>query len=144
MVKIDPATLRSFDRLGDEFLVRTLRAETDRRDNLCALVELGAVLTRLRRYEEGLTVDLRLVRMQPDEPIIHYNLACSLALLGRAGEAVEELERAVELGYDDVDHLLKDRDLRTLRSDPRFEEIVRRLRDTVAAGEPDPGTNLPD
>ena len=130
-MKLDPQTQRWLDRAGDEFLVKTLRSETDRRENLAALVELGAVLTRLGRYDEGLLVDQRLVRLEPEEPIVHYNLACSLALLGRADDAIDELTRAVDLGYEDVEHMLKDRDLRSLRTDPRFEGLARRLKEAA-------------
>jgi tetratricopeptide (TPR) repeat protein len=131
-VKLDTQTQRWLDRAGDEFLAQTLRSETDRRENVPALVELGAALTRLGRYDEGLLVDQRLVRLEPEEPIVHYNLACSLALLGRADESIEELTRAVDLGYEDLEHMLKDRDLRSLRSSPRFEELARRLKEAAA------------
>jgi tetratricopeptide (TPR) repeat protein len=131
-VKLDPQTQRCLDRAGDEFLVKTLRSETDRRENLAALVELGAVLTRLGRYDEGLLVDQRLVRLEPEEPIVHYNLACSLSLLGRTDDAIDELTRAVDLGYEDVEHMLKDRDLRALRRDPRFEVLAKRLKEAAA------------
>ena len=130
-MKLDPQTQRWLDRSGDEFLVKTLRSETDRRENLAALVELGAVLTRLGRYDEGLQVDQRLVRLEPEEPIVHYNLACSLSLLGRIDDGIEELTRAVDLGYEDVEHMLKDRDLRALRNDPRFEVLAKRLKETA-------------
>ena len=130
-MKLDTQTQRWLDRAGDEFLVKTLRSETDRRENLAALVELGAVLTRLGRYDEGLQVDQRLVRLEPEEPIVHYNLACSLSLLGRIDDAIEELTRAVDFGYEDVDHMLKDRDLRALRNDPRFEVLAKRLKETA-------------
>jgi tetratricopeptide (TPR) repeat protein len=143
-VKLDPQTQRWLDRVGDEFLLKTLRSESERRENVPALVELGAVLTRLGRYDEGLQVDQRLVRLEPLEPIVHYNLACSLALLGRADDAIEELGRAIDLGYEDAEHMLKDRDLRSLRRDPRFEELARRLRESADAAERDSEKNLPD
>ncbi len=123
---------RARSRLNDcglEFLASFLDIEVRRNPrNLDALAELGHALTRLGRHEEGLTVDRRLVRLAPDNSTVHYNLACSLALLGRAGDAVGALQRAVELGYDDAEHLIADEDLADLREEPRFREIVRRLR----------------
>jgi tetratricopeptide (TPR) repeat protein len=143
-VKFDPATQRALDRLGDEFVVCALGREALRRENVSALIELGATLTRLRRYEEGLEVDRRLCRLQPDEPIAHYNLACSLALLGRADDAIEEIERSIDLGYDDLEHLVKDRDLRSIRQHPRFDELVRRLRELHGETARDSENKLPD
>ena len=43
-------------------------------------------------------------------------------------EALKKRAELMELGYDDVDYLLRDPDLNDLRNQPRFQELVRRLR----------------
>ena len=116
------------DELGQEFLIEFLSRETARKPtNVDALAELGHVLTQLGRFEDGLRIDQRLVRIAPENPIAYYNLACSLALLERREDALDALDRAVELGYRDLEHLLSDEDLVALRGEMRFEEIARRL-----------------
>ena len=116
------------DRAGLEFLARFLREHTRRHPrSVDALAELGQVYTRLGHWEEGLAVDRQLVRLVPGNPTVHYNLACSLALLGHADEALDALETAARLGYDDPEHLVADEDLASLRGEPRFEELRRRL-----------------
>jgi Flp pilus assembly protein TadD len=116
-------------RTGLTFLAEFLGVEVERHPgNLEALAELGHALTRLGRVDEGLDVDRRLVRLAPENSTVHYNLACSLALLRRPAESLAALERAIELGYDDAEHLLADEDLATLRDDSRFRSIVQRLR----------------
>ena len=118
----------TLDALGLEFLAGILEVELGRHpENIAALIELGHVYTRARRYEKGLEVDRELVRRCPDDPTTHYNLACSLALLEKSPEAFDELERAVALGYVDVEHLLADEDLASLRGSARFETIVQAL-----------------
>lgn len=113
------------DRLGQEFLAEFLgRALTRHPDNFEALSELASLLTRLGRLEEGLAADERLVRLAPRDPTVHYNLACSQALLGRAEDALDSLERAIVLGYRDREHLLEDEDLAALRATPRFQALV--------------------
>ena len=67
------------------------------------------------------------VALAPEDPNVRYNLACSLALLGRTELALSELERAHELGYDDAAHMLADADLASLRSEARFRRLVQRL-----------------
>jgi Flp pilus assembly protein TadD len=104
-------------------------------DDLMTLSWLGTAYTRVGRVEDGLEIDRALVRLLPDDAIARYNLACSLALLGRPDDAFAALEDAVRLGYRDVDHLREDEDVDSLRGDPRFREIVRRL-DTEAASSP--------
>lgn len=123
-----PPASPQFDRLGLEFLADFLgRARHHRPDNLEALAELGAVYTRLGRYSEGLDIDRRLVALDPANPTVHYNLACSLALCGETAGALDALEQALQHGYDDAAHLSSDDDLKALRGEPRFLAFVERL-----------------
>lgn len=114
--------------IGREFTIRFLQREVERRpENVDALVTLGEELTRAGRFEEGLRVDLKLTTCEPDEPIHHYNLACSYALLELKDEAFRALHAAIERGYRDREHLLRDEDLFALHDDPRFRMILRQL-----------------
>jgi hypothetical protein len=96
-------------------------------DDSEVLAELAEACTRLRRYRRGLQLDRRLVRRHPKDPIVRYNLACSLALTGDLPGAGRELLAAARLGYRDVDHLMRDPDLRRLRRDPSFTELRAQL-----------------
>ena len=88
---------------------------------------LGGLYTKEGRIDDGLKMDRRLVRLLPDNATAHYNLACSLALKKRKAEAMRSLERAVELGYSDVDWLLQDPDLEDLKQYPAFKALVSKL-----------------
>jgi len=117
------------DRIGQTFLIDFYQVVTQRQpENIEALAELAQAYTRLGQWEQGLELDRRLARILPEDPTIQYNLSCSLALTQRTLEALEALEHAIGLGYDDVDYLLDDPDMTSLRDHPRFEELVRRLR----------------
>lgn len=132
---LSPALEERLGVLGLEFLAEILGLSTARHpDNFEALSELATVLTRLGRLDEGLVVDERLVGIAPLDPTVRYNLACSLALLGRIEPALDALERALELGYRDREHLLADVDLERVRSHPRFQALLERLR-TLEPGE---------
>jgi tetratricopeptide (TPR) repeat protein len=123
-----PAVRQQLDRAGLEFLAGFYERECERHPrNLPALAELAHALTRLGRLEAGLQADLRLMRLVPDNPTVHYNLACSLTLLGRPDEALDALEIAIECGYDDAAHMAHDEDLRTLEHEFRFQRMLRRL-----------------
>ena len=93
-------------------------------DDAEVLEALGHVLTRAGRHREGLAADRRLVELKPDEPVAHYNLACSLALVGDLDEAFSRLRTAMQMGFRDVAFIRKDRDLKPLRGDPRFEALL--------------------
>src|SRR5271155_123861 len=80
-----------------------------------ALQLLGDHYTQRGRFVEGLTVDERLARLEPQNPVVFYNLACSYSLTEQYDRAAQSLEKAIELGYKDFDWLAKDPDLKKFR-----------------------------
>jgi len=85
----------------------------------------GNNLTLKGRYAEGLQIDKRLIQLRPNDPLAHYNLACSYALLKKPDLAIKTLRRAVELGYRDFHYIRIDHDLDSIRHDPRFRQLMR-------------------
>lgn len=81
--------------------------------------------TALGYYTDGLLLDQRLAEIRPEDPGVLYNLGCSLALIGRHDDAILTLSRAVQFGYHDHRHMSTDKDLGSLRDDPRFRELLR-------------------
>jgi hypothetical protein len=81
-------------------------------------------LTIKGRLLDGLAVDKQLVAARPADPTAHYNLACRYALLKQADMALVSLRKAVELGYRDFQFMEEDRDLDSIRKDPRFRQLV--------------------
>lgn len=99
-----------------------------RPDFVEVLMVLGNLYTGHKLYAKGLQVDQRLARLRKDDPIVHYNLACSHSLLNQRNDAFEALSNAAKLGYHDVKHMEKDSDLDVIRSDPRYADIVAKMR----------------
>jgi tetratricopeptide (TPR) repeat protein len=93
------------------------------RDEL-VLKAMGDLYTRVGRYQDGLTVDLSLADLCPDDAVVWYNLACSYARLAKTDDALDALRRAVSLGYDDAGWMRRDEDLRSLAGDSRFRAIL--------------------
>ena len=59
--------------------------------------------------------------LNPDHPMLFYQLACWEALAGRGDNALEHLNRAVELGGERYrTYASDDRDLDSIRTDSRF------------------------
>jgi tetratricopeptide (TPR) repeat protein len=88
-----------------------------------ALQLLGDSYTKRGRFTEGLTVDERLAQLEPENPLVFYNLACSYSLTDQCERAADAIEKALDLGYRDFKWLVKDPDLRKLRTHPRYEQI---------------------
>ncbi len=98
-----------------------------------ALQILGDDYTRRGRYGDGLKIDERLIQLRPDDPVAHYNLACSYSLTKHYESAVTALEKAITLGYRDFRWLTRDPDLRNLRKHPLYRSIRAKVRSLTSA-----------
>jgi tetratricopeptide (TPR) repeat protein len=128
--KMTPAEQRDLD-VRIEFIEGLVRRDPGYVD---ALQLLGDQYTQRGRFVEGLRVDERLSHLEPDSPLVFYNLACSYSLTDQFDRAAEALEKALSLGYCDFNWLAKDPDLRKLRKHPlyqRIEDKVRQIKNTV-------------
>ena len=97
-------------------------------DYVDALQLLGDHYTQRGRYVDGLKVDERLARLEPDNSLVFYNLACSYSLTEQFSRAALALEKALQLGYRDFAWLARDPDLRKLRQQPVYRRIEARIR----------------
>ena len=93
-----------------------------------ALQLLGDHYTQRGKYQQGLKVDERLSHLEPRNPLVFYNLACSYSLIGEVDQAANALDKALALGYRDFKWLAKDPDLKTLRKHPLFRDIEAKIR----------------
>jgi tetratricopeptide (TPR) repeat protein len=93
-----------------------------------ALQLLGDHYTQRGRYTDGLQIDERLARLEPQSPIVFYNLACSYALTEQFDRAALALEKALQLGYTDFNWLARDPDLKKFRQQPAYRDIQKKIR----------------
>jgi|SRR5262245_35669729 len=116
-------TLRKRSQLDFEieFFERILSRDPNQVE---VLLNLGELFTEKGCHRRALQVDLRLAQLRPRCPTVMYNLACSHALLKHEREALAALRQAVGLGYSDLDYLINDPDLASLRALPEFNRIV--------------------
>ena len=119
---------RRLQRAGLAFETGILEELHARRpDDIALLAALAEACTRLRRYRRGLQLDRQLAQHDPADPVIRFNLACSCSLTGDLPAAAAELLMALQLGYRDFAHLLRDADLRRLRQSSAFEPVRARI-----------------
>ena len=122
--KSNRASRRDLD-IKIQFLEGLVRRDPDYVD---ALQLLGDHYTQNGRYLDGLKVDEHLARLEPQNPLVFYNLACSYSLIEEYNRAVMALERALTLGYRDFNWLAKDPDLKKLRAQPAFDDLKAKIR----------------
>jgi tetratricopeptide (TPR) repeat protein len=82
-----------------------------------------------KRYRDAMTTLSIAVEIHDDNSFTWYNLACAAARSGAKIQALEALEKAIELGYRNLQHITQDEDLRSLRKDPRYLELIASLGD---------------
>jgi tetratricopeptide (TPR) repeat protein len=87
----------------------------------------GAGLVQIGRVEEGLEWADRAATMDPENPLLFYNLAEIYASAGRVEDALAHLERSVALGYPHKEGILNDPDFIPLKGHPRYEAVLASL-----------------
>jgi len=117
------------DRSQLDFEVQFYQQVLAKRPHFAEVLRVQAGnLTTKGQLQDGLAVDKLLVAARPSDPTAHYNLACRYALLKQPDLAFGSLERAIELGYRDFRFMEEDRDLDSIRKDPRFRALVKEYR----------------
>jgi Flp pilus assembly protein TadD len=86
----------------------------------------GYALHQSDHYIEAIDAFTRSIGLRYRQATAMYNVACGYALLNDKENALFWLERSLAVGFDRPDLLKEDSDLDRLRSDPRFDEIVRK------------------
>jgi hypothetical protein len=115
-----------------ELMIEALRQNLSTRD------DAAAMCMRLGRYAQAVRL-YQLLQRSGESALTSYNLACTFArwseetpdprdAAARRSHALTALERAHKDGYPDWLWMEQDRDLDAVRSDPRFAELVRRMK----------------
>jgi predicted esterase len=87
-----------------------------------------------KKFDDGIAAFNHCLELVPDDGTSAYNLACVHSLKSEADPAFEWLGKAVDWGFaaqssDEVASLeTKDKDLESVRKDPRFAPLVERLK----------------
>jgi len=90
---------------------------------LCCLKSLDEnVIQKGREYL------MQMLVMVPNHANTLYNLACAESLLKRFPEAIEALEKAVENGFDNLNHIVQDKELDFIKNSDAFNKIVEKVK----------------
>lgn len=84
-------------------------------------------LVALGEREKGLEWAHRALKIDPEEPMLLYNLGCIYSLAGEIEEALDTLEKAVDLGLTQKGWYEHDSNLDPLREHSRFKALMDKL-----------------
>jgi ketosteroid isomerase-like protein len=89
---------------------------------------LGTSQIFLRQLPDAIKSLERAIKVGGGASLDFYNLACALALSGEKEKALDNLEKAINAGFTDLQQYETDSDLNSLRETERFKELLKRLR----------------
>ena len=115
-------------------VVGSVRAADDKKPDFNALQRQLRAAYQGANYEKALEIAGKMHALRPKDVNTLYNTACLHCLLGHKAEAYTWIEKAIDAGYRDADHMLDDADFKTIRGEDRFRRLVRRVRKLVAGG----------
>jgi tetratricopeptide (TPR) repeat protein len=93
-------------------------------DDLGVSLALGWCYKRTHRLAQAIDVLERAARVMPDQPLLHYNLACYWSLAGNSARTLNELTRALELEPDLRAKVADEPDFDAVRGDPSFARLA--------------------
>jgi hypothetical protein len=70
---------------------------------------------------------MKSLSIEPEDPLVLYNVACLHALIDKRQEALGYLEKSVRNGFGHMDSMLSDADLDSIRRTPWFQAIVQAM-----------------
>ena len=90
---------------------------------------LGFSFLLLKNYAKAIHHFEIAARINPEDELTHYNLACACSLAGQPEKALEALEKSVEAGFNDPDHMENDEDLDPIRKLDGYKRILQLCRE---------------
>jgi hypothetical protein len=87
-------------------------------------IVIAQLLSKDGLHDRALKVDRDIVKERPLDAGHRYNLVCSLTTNEFYDEAIQELEVALNLGFNNIKLLDEDEDLKPLHESPKFQKLM--------------------
>lgn len=116
-------TLRELERYREALKPLEVAAALQPGD-ISVAIALGWCYKRTHRLAQAIDALERAGRSNPDEPLLHYNLACYWSLADNAVKALDELATALDLNPDLRALIADESDFDGLRGNPAFERLT--------------------
>lgn len=95
----------------------------NRKDARAIYLACGSMI-QLGMYKQAMEWAERALAVNPEDPMINYNVACCFAQAGEPDRAMDCLEKARGSGMVNAGWLKNDSDLFSLRDNPRFKALL--------------------
>jgi len=92
--------------------------------NFLAWNRLGSAYHSAGKFDKAAAAFEKAVAINPNGPVVQYNLACAYARLNNKDRAIEVLNKLAPSGVFQPEQISADADFAGLQSDPRFKEVL--------------------
>lgn len=116
-------TLRALDRYREALKPLEVAASL-RPGDIGTAIALGWCYKRTQRLAQAIDSLVRALRTNPNEAMLHYNLACYWTLANNPAKALQSLAAALEIDPDMRLMVGEETDFDALRNDPEFDRLV--------------------
>ena len=89
---------------------------------------IGEYKNAIQELNKLVEKDYILKEFKRERTSVFYDLACNYALIGSKNSALDCLEKSVQFGYANFQHIENDNDLTIIRNDERFINLVSKLK----------------
>jgi tetratricopeptide (TPR) repeat protein len=121
---------------GEAFELQLRSLGPQHPDTLNTLQQLGTAMAHNYRYPEATKLFRDVIDKgsnstgQGNRWSVWYSFPCVAVAANRPDDALQHLQEAINRGYKDADGLMAYDDLKSLRRNPKFQELVAELRPT--------------
>ncbi len=128
----DYADAEKLARQAFEVELRTMGPQHP--NTLFALRQLGTALAYSDRYPEATSLFRDSIAKQDNfvglgsSFSVWYSFACAAVAANHSDDALQYLQEAINHGYKDADAMMSDNDLKNLRPNPKFQQLVAALK----------------
>jgi tetratricopeptide (TPR) repeat protein len=137
--KLEKAYPKKINMLKDLALVLSMQGKMEEAEKYITKVDQAGLMNRLsylrlagllsneKKYRESIKYQEKALSMEPRGGD-YYNLACSYAHLGEKDKSFDDLNKAIEYGFNTRSQYENDKDLESLRSDNRWKDLLFKLK----------------
>jgi len=91
-----------------------------------ALTQLAYISYLTGRFEKAAEFYKRLLKKDPENSVIHFNIACVYSKKNELDDSIHWLKSALKKGFTDWDSIQTDEDLKNLRVSPQYKDILKK------------------
>ena len=90
-----------------------------------ALTQQALAHFKKKEHRKALETCQKILASNPDNMIAWYNSACAYSLMKNKAKAVDALNKSIEAGYVNFQHMEQDTDLDGIRAEPGYQAILK-------------------